>query len=78
MLARHELPSSAAAATRTRTNVLIVETDDQTLAELGVLPNVRRLSGARRFGRGQNLVRARVSVRFDRLVTKDVPISVCR
>ena len=32
----------------------------------------------RRFRRGLNVVRARVSVRFDRLVTKDVPISVCR
>jgi N-acetylglucosamine-6-sulfatase len=45
LLTRHELPSSAAAATRTRPNVLIVETDDQTLAELSVLPNVRRLIG---------------------------------
>jgi hypothetical protein len=32
----------------------------------------------RRFRAGANLVRARVSVRYDRLVTKDVAIRVCR
>ena len=36
---------SAAAATAKRPNILILETDDQTLAEMEVLPNVRRLIG---------------------------------
>lgn len=38
-----------------------------------------RVSLARkRFRSGANVVRARVSVRYDRLVTKDVTIRVCR
>src|SRR5919199_938362 len=37
---------SAQAATPKRPNILILETDDQTLAEMAVLPNVRRLIGA--------------------------------
>src|SRR5919198_6556111 len=36
---------AAAQATQRRPNVLILETDDQTLAELEVLPSVRRLIG---------------------------------
>ena len=36
----------AASAQAQRPNVLILETDDQTLAEMEVLPNVRRLIGA--------------------------------
>src|SRR5215208_4866334 len=36
---------AAAAQTPQRPNVLILETDDQTLAEMQVLPNVRRLIG---------------------------------
>ena len=41
-----EARSTAAAATPTRPNVLIIETDDQTAAEMSVLPSVRRLIGA--------------------------------
>ena len=37
--------SSAQAAPAQRPNVLVLETDDQTLAEMAVLPNVRRLIG---------------------------------
>jgi N-acetylglucosamine-6-sulfatase len=33
------------AATATRPNILVLETDDQTLEEMAVLPNVRRLIG---------------------------------
>ena len=33
------------AATPTRPNIVVIETDDQTLAEMEVLPNVRRLIG---------------------------------
>src|SRR4051794_15617120 len=38
--------SAQAAAPAQRPNVLVLETDDQTLAEMEVLPNVRRLIGA--------------------------------
>jgi arylsulfatase A-like enzyme len=42
----HEHGSAAQAAPPTkRPNVLVLETDDQTLAEMEVLPNVRRLIG---------------------------------
>jgi N-acetylglucosamine-6-sulfatase len=37
---------SAQAAPAKRPNILVLETDDQTLAEMEVLPNVRRLIGA--------------------------------
>ena len=37
---------NAHAATTQRPNILVLETDDQTLAEMEVLPNVRRLIGA--------------------------------
>lgn len=37
--------STAAAAARSRPNVLIFETDDQTAAEISVLPSVRHLIG---------------------------------
>jgi N-acetylglucosamine-6-sulfatase len=36
---------AAAAAALTRPNIIVLETDDQTLAEMEVLPNVRRLIG---------------------------------
>src|SRR6266480_1179270 len=36
----------AAAAAVARPNIVVFETDDQTLAEMEVLPNVRRLIGA--------------------------------
>src|SRR5205085_10899782 len=35
----------ARAAMRPRPNIVVLETDDQTLAEMDVLPNVRRLIG---------------------------------
>ena len=38
--------SAHAAAAPPRPNIVVVETDDQTLAEMEVLPNVRRLIGA--------------------------------
>jgi arylsulfatase A-like enzyme len=41
---RHGATAQAAAAPA-RPNVLVLETDDQTLAEMAVLPNVRRLIG---------------------------------
>jgi N-acetylglucosamine-6-sulfatase len=37
--------SHAAGAQAQRPNILVLETDDQTAAEMGVLPNVRRLIG---------------------------------
>jgi len=37
---------SAQAAAPTRPNIVVLETDDQTLAEMEVLPNVRRLIGS--------------------------------
>jgi N-acetylglucosamine-6-sulfatase len=40
-----ERGSSARTATAQRPNVLVLETDDQTLDEMAVLPNVRRLIG---------------------------------
>jgi len=40
-----ENTGSAQAATAQRPNIVVLETDDQTLAELEVLPNVRRLIG---------------------------------
>src|SRR3954454_12550743 len=40
-----EHDSSAQAAPAQRPNVLVLETDDQTLAEMAVLPNVKRLIG---------------------------------
>src|SRR5262245_44448265 len=36
----------AAAGAGARPNIVVLETDDQTLAEMAVLPNVRRLIGA--------------------------------
>ena len=38
-------PRSHAEAAVAKPNILILETDDQTLAEMEVLPNVRRLIG---------------------------------
>ncbi|TMK69429.1 MAG: sulfatase [Actinobacteria bacterium] len=38
-------PNSTARAAESRPNILVLETDDQTLAEMEVLPNVRRLIG---------------------------------
>jgi N-acetylglucosamine-6-sulfatase len=38
-------PAKAAAQGQARPNILVLETDDQTLAEMEVLPNVRRLIG---------------------------------
>jgi len=42
---REHAGSAHAAAAPQRPNVLVLETDDQTLAEMEVLPNVRRLIG---------------------------------
>jgi N-acetylglucosamine-6-sulfatase len=42
---RHSGGSAQAAAAPPRPNVVVLETDDQTLAEMEVLPNVRRLIG---------------------------------
>src|SRR5688500_5265604 len=36
---------AATAQTSQRPNIIVLETDDQTLAEMAVLPNVRRLIG---------------------------------
>jgi N-acetylglucosamine-6-sulfatase len=36
----------ARAVTRGRPNILLIETDDQTAAEMSVLPNVRRVIGS--------------------------------
>lgn len=41
----HEASAQAAAGAVQRPNIVVLETDDQTLAELEVLPNVRRLIG---------------------------------
>jgi len=43
--AQHHGSTAQAAAAPQRPNVLVLETDDQTLAEMAVLPNVRRLIG---------------------------------
>jgi len=43
--AREHGSSAQAAAAPQRPNILVLETDDQTLAEMEVLPNVRRLIG---------------------------------
>ena len=43
--ARDHGGSAQAAPPAQRPNVLVLETDDQTLAEMEVLPNVRRLIG---------------------------------
>jgi hypothetical protein len=43
--AQHHGNTAQAAAAPQRPNVLVLETDDQTLAEMAVLPNVRRLIG---------------------------------
>ena len=43
--AQHHGSTAQAAAEPQRPNVLVLETDDQTLAEMAVLPNVRRLIG---------------------------------
>src|SRR5438128_3700175 len=43
--AREHGGSARAAAAAQRPNVLVLETDDQTLDELAVMPNVRRLIG---------------------------------
>ncbi len=40
-----ERGETAAAATAERPNIVVLETDDQTLAEMAVLPNVKRLIG---------------------------------
>ena len=46
MVGVHESGGSAqAAAAPPRPNIVVIETDDQTLAEMEVLPNVRRLIG---------------------------------
>ena len=42
---QHHGSTAQAAAAPQRPNVLVLETDDQTLAEMAVLPNVRRLIG---------------------------------
>jgi N-acetylglucosamine-6-sulfatase len=44
-VAASERSGSAPAAAPQRPNVVVLETDDQTLAEMAVLPNVRRLIG---------------------------------
>jgi N-acetylglucosamine-6-sulfatase len=44
--AQHEGSKAHAAAAPPRPNILVLETDDQTLAEMEVMPNVRSLIGA--------------------------------